>query len=158
VLVCLVAGVAIDVKADRSQATIGSILRQRMQPDDTVIALDEYRFAIPFEARLAKPMLVSADWTPAEVQKHDNWRKELADAAAFEPKQDWLIADAQVPQRVCASSTTWLIGSEDLAKKYAWLAQAEKVISTPHHHIALWRVDASSPVRSALCPGKPSAS
>jgi 4-amino-4-deoxy-L-arabinose transferase-like glycosyltransferase len=158
VLVCLVAAVAIDVKADRSQATIGRILRERMQPNDIVIALDEYRFAIPFEARLAKPMLVSADWTPGEVQKHDNWRKELADAAAFEPKQDWLIADAQVPQRVCASSTAWLIGYEDLAKKYAWLAQAEKVTSTPHRHLVLWRIDAASPVRSALCPGKPSAS
>jgi len=158
VLVCLVALVTIDVKADRSQAAIGRILRERMQPGDTVIALDEYRFAIPFEARLAKPMLVSADWTPSEVQKHDNWRKELADAAAFEPKQDWLITDAQVPQRVCASSTAWLIGSEDLAKKFAWLAQAEKVVATPQHHIGLWRVDAKSPLRSALCRGKPSAS
>jgi hypothetical protein len=157
VLTCLVAAVAIDVKADRSQMEIGKILRVRMQPGETVISLEEYRFAIPFEARLAKPMLVSADWTPSEVQKHDNWRKELADAAAFEPKQDWLIADAQVPQRVCASSTAWLIGYEDLTKKYAWLAQADKVIATPRH-LDLWRIDASSPVRSALCRGTPSAS
>jgi 4-amino-4-deoxy-L-arabinose transferase-like glycosyltransferase len=157
VLVCLVAAVAIDWKADRSQVAIGRILRERMQPGDTVVALDEYRFAIPFEARLAKPMLVAADWTPAEVQKHDNWRKELADAAAFEPKQDWLIADAQVPQRVCASSTAWLIGSEDLVKKYAWLAHAEKVTATSRR-VELWRVDASSPVRTALCRGMPSAS
>lgn len=156
VLTCLIAAVAVTVTADRSQADIGRFLRERMQPADTVIALGEYRFAIPFEARLAKPMLVSTDWTPAEVQKHDNWRKELADAAAFEPKQDWLIADAQVPQRVCAAGTSWLIGAEDLAKKYTWLSQAEKLVSTPRH-VALWRVDASSPVRATLCPGKPSA-
>lgn len=157
VLACLVAAVVIDVKADRSQAEIGRILRERMQPGDNVVALEQYRFAIPFEARLARPMLVAADWTPAEVRKHDNWRKELADAAAFEPKQDWLISDSQVPERICSSGTAWLIGDADLTRKYAWLSQAETVVTTPRR-VTLWRVDGASPVRTALCRGTPSAS
>jgi hypothetical protein len=89
------------------------------------------------------------------VAQHDNWRKELADAAVFEPKQDWLISDAQLPARVCASGTSWLVGSGDVASKYTWLAQAERVASTKK--AVLWRVDAASPVRAVLCRGTPSA-
>jgi 4-amino-4-deoxy-L-arabinose transferase-like glycosyltransferase len=155
-VLCLLAAVAIYVKADRSQERAGSLLRERMQPGDTVIALEEYRFAIPFEARLRSPMLVVADWTPSEVAKHDNWRKELADAAVFEPRQDWLIADAQLPERVCRSATSWLLGAPDVAKKYAWLAQAQRIAGDSK--LVLWRVDAASPVRPALCRGTPSAS
>lgn len=156
-ILCLVAAVVIGAKADRSQEDIGRKLRERMGPGDAVIALEQYRFAVPFEARLARPMLVVADWTPAEVQKRDNWRKELADAAAFEPGQDWLIADAQVPARVCSSAVAWLIGDVIVASKYPWLSQAENVLTTDRR-VALWRVDAASPVRQALCRGTPSAS
>lgn len=155
VLICLVADAAIVVKADRSQAELGHVLRARMQPGDTVIALDEYRFAIPFEARLREPMVVVADWSPQTVNKRDNWRKELADAAAFQPKQAWLISSEQLPSRMCASHTVWLIGTDDLPKKYAWLAQAERIAAS--RRLVLWRVEASSPVRQALCRGTPSA-
>jgi 4-amino-4-deoxy-L-arabinose transferase-like glycosyltransferase len=156
VLICLLAAVAIDVKADRSQADLGRALRGRVQPGDTVIALEEYRFAIPFEARLRQPVLVVSDWSPQEVAKRDNWRKELADAAVFEPKQDWLISDSQLSARVCASRTSWLVGTADLTKKYAWLAQADRVASS--RRLVLWRVDGASAVRPALCRGTPSAS
>jgi 4-amino-4-deoxy-L-arabinose transferase-like glycosyltransferase len=156
VTICLVAAVGIYVKADRSQSSVGAVLRERMQPGDTVIALEEYRFAIPFEARLRRPVVVVADWSPEVVASRDNWRKELADAAVFEPKQEWLIGNAQLPARVCASSTSWLIGSTDAEKRFAWLAQAERVAA--NKKLVLWRVDAKSPARPLLCPGKPGAS
>jgi 4-amino-4-deoxy-L-arabinose transferase-like glycosyltransferase len=155
-LVCVAATVLLTVLADRSQARFGQILRERMQPGDTVIALQEYTFALPFEARLRKPIVVVSDWSPQVVNSRDNWRKELADAAVFEPQQDWLISDAQLPARVCASSTSWLIGSSVLTKPYDWLKQAERV-ATFNKGITLWRVDAASPVRAALCRGTPSA-
>jgi hypothetical protein len=101
--------------------------------------------------------MVVADWSPEAVASRDNWRRELADAAVFEPKQDWLIADTQVPARVCAARTAWLIGEESVQKKYAWLAQADKVATAPKH-LVLWRVAADSPVRNGLCRGTPSAS
>lgn len=154
-LICLVAAVAINVKADRSQVDLGRALRERVQPGDTVIALEEYRFAIPFEARLRRPVLVVSDWSPQEVAKRDNWRKELADAAVFEPGQDWLISASQLPARVCTNGTSWLVGAADLTKKYPWLAQAERVATS--RKLVLWRVDGASAVRPALCPGTPSA-
>lgn len=156
VAICLVGVMAVDIKADRSQAELGHALRERMQPSDTVIALEEYRFAIPFEARLRKPVLVVADWSPEAVASRDNWRKELADAAVFAPSQDWLISAEQLPVRVCASSSSWLIGNLDAPGKYGWLAQAERVAS--NRKLALWRIDAASPVRADLCRGMPSAS
>jgi 4-amino-4-deoxy-L-arabinose transferase-like glycosyltransferase len=156
VAICFVALVAITMKANRTQAEFGAILRERLQPGDTVIALEDYRFAIPFEARLRRPMLVVSDWSPQAVASRDNWRKELADAAVFEPRQDWLITRAQLPARLCASSTAWLIGTDDLPEQYAWLAQAERVATS--RRVVLWRVDAASAVRPALCRGTPSAS
>jgi 4-amino-4-deoxy-L-arabinose transferase-like glycosyltransferase len=153
-VLCVAATVALAVLADRSQVEVGRILRERMQPGDTVIALEEYRFALPFEARLRNPIVVVSDWSPRVVNAHDNWRKELADAAVFDPKQDWLVTDEQLPARVCAASTTWLVGGNDVARKYGWLAQAERVAS--NRKLNLWRVDAASPVRAALCRGTPS--
>lgn len=160
VLTCLVLEVVFVFRVD-PQTEIGRVLRERVQPGDTVIALEEYRFAIPFEARLRQPIVVVADWSPQEVVKRDNWRKELADAAAFAPHQDWLISEAMLPARICQSRTSWLIGTVGLPSKYPWLAQAERVASSrkaSSRQLVLWRVDASSPVRPALCPGTPSAS
>ena len=157
VIFCLMAAVVIDVKADRSQILLGELLRERLQPGDQVIALEEYRFAIPFEARLAAPMLVVSDWSPESVASRDNWRRELADAAVFAPAQDWLIADKQLAPRLCASrATTWLVGDESVAKKYPWLDRAEKTASS--RHLALWRVAPAAPVRQDLCRETPSAS
>ena len=127
-------------------------MRERVRSGDAVIALEEYPFAIPFEARLRQPMMVVSEWSPEAIGNRDSWRKELADAAAFEPKQNWLIADSEVPARVCASSASWLIGNAQVEKKLTWLAQAERVAVTPRN-VVLWRVDAASPVRAGLCGG-----
>jgi hypothetical protein len=156
-VLCLVAAVVIDFKSDRSQIDIGQVLRERMQPGDPVIALDEYRFAIPFEARLQSPMLVVSDWSPKSVASRDNWRRELADAAVFAPSQDWLISEAQLAPRICATrGTAWIVGDENAAKKYTWLARANVVASK--RRLSLWSVDAASPVRQSLCRETPSAS
>jgi len=148
-LLCLGALTAVTLTADRSQAELGHVLRDRMQPGDSVIALEQYRFAIPFEARLIKPMVVVSDWSSQGIGDRDDWRKELADAAAFDPRQDWLITASEVPARVCASPASWLIGPADIEKKYPWLALAQRVMV--RRNVALWRVDAASPVRPALC-------
>ncbi|HEY8051158.1 MAG TPA: glycosyltransferase family 39 protein [Ramlibacter sp.] len=156
-LLCLGSAVAIDVTAHRPQIILGTLLRQRLQPGDTVISLDDYRFAIPFEARLRSPMLVVSDWSPESVASRDNWRRELADAAVFEPKQDWLISEAQLVQRVCtAQANTWLVGDDSVAAKYQWLGQAEKVAED--RRLALWRVAPAAPLKQGLCRGTPSAS
>jgi 4-amino-4-deoxy-L-arabinose transferase-like glycosyltransferase len=155
-VVCLIVIIGVYVKGDRSQAAVGQAIRESMQPGDTVIALEEHRFAIPYEARLSRPMVVVADWSPEAVGSRDNWRKELADAAVFAPAQDWLISRAQLPARVCASKTSWLLGAPAVLKDYPWLAQAQRIRGDSK--LALWRVDATSPVRTDLCRGTPSAS
>jgi 4-amino-4-deoxy-L-arabinose transferase-like glycosyltransferase len=153
-LLCLVALAVVGVTADRSQADLGRILREHVQPGDEVIALDAYPFAVPFEARLQRPMVVVSDWSPEAIGHRDNWRKELADAAVFKPGQHSLIFDSQLPARVCATSTAWLIGDSGVGAKYAWLAQAERVAVT-RRHLVLWRVGAASAARSVLCGRSP---
>jgi 4-amino-4-deoxy-L-arabinose transferase-like glycosyltransferase len=154
--ICLVAAFVISMKADRSQQEIARALRDRMQADDSVIALEDYWFAIDYEARLPKPMFVVADWSPEAVASRDNWRRELADAAVFAPSQDWLVAEAQFVPRICAmKGTAWLVGDERIAGKYKWLQQADKALAS--RRLVLWRLAPDSTVRAQLCRETPSA-
>jgi 4-amino-4-deoxy-L-arabinose transferase-like glycosyltransferase len=156
VLICLSGVVGITIYANRSQSKIAAVLRERMSPQDTVIALDEYRYGLLFEARLRKPVVVATDWSPKTVASRDNWRRELADAAAFAPQQDWLIEPGKAPARVCASGTSWLVGNTSIVSQFPWLAAAEKAAT--FGELTLWRIAADSPVRRDLCRGTPSAS
>jgi hypothetical protein len=158
ILICIAVAALAIIKLDRTQTELGRVLRERIQPGDTVYSLDDYRFAIPFEAKLREPIVVVADWSPEAVASRDNWRRELADAATFEPGQTWLIGHAQLGARVCRPGAHWLIGSEGSPSSFSWLSRADQVARAGR--TVLWRVggDASAPVRQALCREKPNAS
>jgi hypothetical protein len=154
--IACVAGVLLVSKhADRSQAVLGALIRERASADDTIIALDEYRYGLIYEARLQKPLIVSGDWSPRAVASRDNWRRELADAAVFAPKQDWLIANSEVAARVCALGTSWMVGNSNIVSEFLWLNRTEKIATSGE--LALWHIGPQSPIRRHLCRGKPSA-
>jgi hypothetical protein len=156
-IVCVAVVAFIATHADRSQANLARIIRERMVPGDDVYALDEYRYALIFEARLRRPLIVSGDWSPGAVASRDNWRRELADAAAFEPQHEWLVENSAVLARVCAGGTSWLVGNINITSEFPWLIRhAEKVASSGE--LALWRATGQSLTQQGLCPGKPTAS
>lgn len=57
--------------------------RFRHEASGGMAFIDEYRYDLPFYLRDASPVLVVANWDSAEVQRHDNWRREVGDAAGF---------------------------------------------------------------------------
>jgi len=105
---------------------------------------------------LRRPVVVATDWSPKTVASRDNWRRELADAAVFAPRQDWLIEPEETPARVCASATAWLVGNTHIVSEFRWLIPGE-IVAT-FGELSLWRIAPDSPLRQGLCRGKPSAS
>lgn len=85
VLVCLFADVGIARMRAPSQRDIGRVLAERMQAGDRVVLVDAPFYDVPFYARLAEPPIVLADWNAPGFAARDDWRKELRDAARFEP-------------------------------------------------------------------------
>ncbi|MEP7056508.1 MAG: glycosyltransferase family 39 protein [Caldimonas sp.] len=86
-------------------------LGAKMAPGDTVAMVDEDFYDLPFYARLARPALVASDWSDPEIQHRDNWRRELFDAARFDPAKGrevlWPIA--RLGQLACGSHAVWFV-------------------------------------------------
>ena len=157
VIVCL-AGIGLVVRhADATHGDIARALRGNVAGADEVFALDEYRYGLIFEARLKRPVIVAADWSPTAVASRDNWRRELADAAEFAEHREWLIAHDAVVPRVCATEgVAWFVGNTNIISEFPWLKHADKLAT--HGELTLWRMAPSAPFRQVRCRGKPSAS
>lgn len=94
-------------------ADLGAALRARLQPGDRVVLAGEPFFDLRLQARLAAAPAVLGDWDTLRAQGGDNWRRELIDAARFDP-----AAGAQVlwtPERLarerCQPGRIWLVAT-----------------------------------------------
>lgn len=156
VTLCISATVLLAWYAKRAQGELAAVLRASIAPGDEVFALDEYRYGLLYEARLRKPVVVATDWSPKTVASHDNWRRELADAAVFADRRDWLISTDEVLPRACAASASWFVGNTNIAGQFPWLKRLDK--AGTWGELTLWHLPRESQVRQDLCRGKPSAS
>ncbi|WP_294376155.1 glycosyltransferase family 39 protein [Pseudacidovorax sp.] len=114
---------------------------ESVQPGDRVVMLDHYFYELPFYWQLPGPVTVASDWRPAVAQASDNWRKELADAGAFEPatRATWLQGVDAQPARICAPGRTWVIGPSNAQLVAPWVLGMQLV--TFNTEIAVWRHD-----------------
>jgi hypothetical protein len=73
--------------------------------------VDEYFYDVPFYARLGAPVVVVSDWTDPELPRHDNWRKELHDAARFDPARgsQVLWPSARLDALGCGGGEVWFV-------------------------------------------------
>jgi 4-amino-4-deoxy-L-arabinose transferase-like glycosyltransferase len=134
--VALVLGLALrDAGSHRHMALE---LRARMQPGDRVVFIGEPFFDVPFYARLSTPPIVVADWDDPAITTHDDWRKELRDAARFDPARgrELLLRPDQAASLRCDRRTVWYLAGA------AWQPPAtfgplEPVVAD--RHASLWR-------------------
>ena len=151
----VVVGLTVDQR--RSTRSLGLALRQQHVAGQPVYMLKEYLYDVPFYARLREPVFVVDDWNDPAITQRDNWRKEIADAAAFNPQlaKRLLLTPEALPASLCSAGVGWVLGSENLRERHAFLAQAETL------HVAygqaLWRIDPSQPAQAAAlhCPKGP---
>jgi 4-amino-4-deoxy-L-arabinose transferase-like glycosyltransferase len=142
------------VQGPHSLAPLGKALAARMEPGDRVMFLQGYYFDIPFYARLRAPVVVVDEWNNPSVMSHDNWRRELADAAEFAPRrgEHLLVLPQDMAAVACGGGTTWIVGGDSADERYPVLDAARVVAE--YRHMKLWRLDVA-PVRPAACPEMP---
>ncbi len=58
-----------------------------MKPGERIVFVDAMYYDVPFYAGLKQPPLVASEWSDPELPLRDNWRKELYDAARFDPER-----------------------------------------------------------------------
>lgn len=145
VLIGLGAVIAIAVYPLRSSKPFALAIAGQPGAEAPTVMLNEYYFDLPFYAQLHNPVAVVDDWASPEVALRDNWRKELADAGRFAPRQASvaLIAPIALDDRLCAAPLTWVIGPGDAAARYPLLAAA--AVALERKGTTLWRVERDSP-------------
>jgi 4-amino-4-deoxy-L-arabinose transferase-like glycosyltransferase len=99
------------LRYDRDNTALAHTLARLRAPGDPIVFLDEYFFDIPLHARLGAPVPVIADWSDPRIAQHDNWRRELAEAAPFEPARGAeLLVDAERGFALrCGKAPLWVV-------------------------------------------------
>ncbi|MBS0293563.1 MAG: glycosyltransferase family 39 protein [Proteobacteria bacterium] len=135
----LVIGLAVDQR--HSTRGLGLALGARHQAGEPVYMLKGYRYDVPFYAHLSRPVFVVDDWNDPEVALRDNWRKEIADAGAFDPAlaRRLLLTPEALPAQLCHGGVSWVVASSDLRERYPFLERAQAVYTGDGQ--TLWRVD-----------------
>jgi hypothetical protein len=140
-LIGLAAVVGLSFDKTHSSKPIGMALRAQYQPGQPVYILKDYLYAVPFYARLQQPVFDVDDWSDPDIAHRDTWRKEIADAGSFAPAlaKQLLIYPQALPRALCLHPVSWVLGAEDAARSYPFLAHAQVMYTGNHQR--LWKVD-----------------
>jgi hypothetical protein len=108
-LACLCAVGLLAWKAPHSTRPAAAALAARFVPGDRVVFVDEMFYDLPFYAGLSQPPIVVTDWASPELPQRDNWRKELYDAARFDPARarELLWPIQRLAELDCHSQAVW---------------------------------------------------
>lgn len=139
---CVAIVVSVGWKAPQSSRALGLALARQIAPADRVVMVDEYYYDVPFYARLTRPVVIASRWDDPDVPRRDNWRKELFDAARFDPAlgSQLLQPLATLDALTCGTGSVWFIVSKGEHARVAALAGA--ALSVTDQRAELWRVPA----------------
>lgn len=140
-LACVVAVVALARHDDSAQRALAQALRAGLQPGERVVLVGRPFFELPFYARLTDAPLVLADWDSADIDRHDDWRKELRDAARFDAAagRRVLLRPAELADAPCGHGAAWFATPLEWRPPQA-LAALERVATDTR--AALWHLPA----------------
>ncbi|MDO9357081.1 MAG: phospholipid carrier-dependent glycosyltransferase, partial [Solirubrobacteraceae bacterium] len=107
-----------------SNRELAWVLRALMAPADRVVMVGEFAYDVPFYARLGSPVTIVDDWNDPALAQRDNWRKEMADAARFDPAlgRQLLRLPSEMDRLACGRGATWFIVPSDRAAAIAALS------------------------------------
>jgi hypothetical protein len=91
---------------------LAAVLRPLLTPADPLVVLYNYPFSLPFYLKRPAPLRIVEDWQDNRVLEKDTWRRELHEAAAFDPlhgKALLLAPGAMLALLSCATRPVWLI-------------------------------------------------
>jgi 4-amino-4-deoxy-L-arabinose transferase-like glycosyltransferase len=127
-------------QAPASNRALALTLAAGLRAPDTVVMVDEYYYDVPFYARLARPVLIVEDWADPEIAWRDNWRKEVLDAARFDPAlaRTLLRSPSELDRLACGASAVWFIVPVGHSAGIAAQPGAARAFADPQAE--LWRV------------------
>ena len=118
---CVGVVVGVGIAAPNSSAGAARALVARIQPGETVVFVDAMLYDFPVVADLKQPVVVASAWDDGTVMQRDNWRKELYEAARFDPvlgrRLLWPID--RLADLACGDKPTWFVS---LADNSRWIA------------------------------------
>lgn len=132
-----------------SNRDVALALLEQRTAGQPIVMINQYLYDVPLYARLAEPVTVVDHWDDPEIARHDNWRKEIADAGKFDKARadQLLIAPERLPALLCRQPVSWVLGSPAVVDKYPYLAKAVNVRSRTNQ--TLWKVDLAAPGMAA---------
>lgn len=121
-VLCLLAlgvALAVQVAAGRHSARHGTqdiarTLACQARPADTVYALGEYPYDLPFYTQSVQPMVVVQDWPALRRSAGDNWRRELFEGADFDPAAGRALQTPEVLAPAAQLPGRWLVAPNAL--------------------------------------------
>ena len=127
-------------QAPQSNRALAQALAASVAPGDKVVMVDEYLYDVPFYAQLKHPVIITGHWGDPELPKRDNWRKEVFDAARFDPAlgRELLLPAGNLDRIACGAGAVWFIVPAPNAGPVAALAGAVRAFSDARNE--LWRV------------------
>jgi 4-amino-4-deoxy-L-arabinose transferase-like glycosyltransferase len=143
-LICTGVALGVAWRPPNGHREAGLVLGGRMAAGDTVAMVDEFFMDVPFYARLAEPAILVGDWDDPEIPRHDNWRKEMLDAARFDPATAARVLwpTARAAELACGSSGhVWFVIAPHAAKRLpavpglapVWADQRIELWRAPRH-------------------------
>lgn len=138
--------------------SLAAAIGARLQPHDTLVALREYPFQLQLYSRARTPIWVVDDWLDPRIPLRDNWRKELYDAARFDPSQGQqvLLSPRLLRERLCAAPAGgryWIWGSADDGAHSPLLADRAPALAEGRTRV--WLVEAGDSLMRRACDEKP---
>ena len=123
---------ALKLKPPLSSKAVAAVLAAQMGADDRVVFVDEMFYDLPFYAGMKQPPLVASDWADPKLPLRDNWRKELFDAARFDPARgrELLWPIARLNELTCGAGAAWFVLKEANVSGLASVPTATSVVST----------------------------
>ena len=152
-------GAAARYQSESSRSAV-PLLRQQMHASDEIIMLDEYEYDLPFYLDTDRPMWVVSAWDDPELLRHDNWRKELLEAGAFDIRSQatQFIRPPELAARLCQvlpQHRVWVWGDteSDTFQHYPFLRGLTPAWEHPLHqgNDALWLLQGQDAMKRLEC-------
>ncbi|AZY50282.1 ArnT family glycosyltransferase [Bordetella avium] len=157
-VLCLLGIIIATLNPRGGSGPLGEQVRAEAQTGDTMVALHHFPFDLGIYTASTEPIWVVDDWSNPEIPTRDNWRKELYDAAIFEPEvgRRVLVSNEVFNARLCAAPTGsryWVWGQPSDNDAYVSIKGEAPYFSDGRRLV--WRVVVNDALRERVCAGKP---
>ncbi|CAM5281537.1 glycosyltransferase family 39 protein [Eoetvoesiella caeni] len=153
--ICVAAIVVLAVSPRPSTKGLAMKMSLAYTPKDSIVMLERIRYDLAFYLRSSKPAAIVADWNAPDIRTVDTWRKEVFDAAQFDPATaaPLLINSGELLARLCAAhdASVWLVGDRGSSEGYPFLAGLAPFAQDGK--LSVWRIPAGT--QPTFCAEKP---